>query len=873
MSQIERIVVVGAGLAGLRAGERLRELGFNGELLMIGDESLPPYHRPALSKQLLTGAMHANDLLLPAYRDIGAVWRLGTPAGYLLPRSHIVRLPGGEEIKYDGLVIATGVEARRPGGAPYQDPRVLVMRTLPDALNLERAIASSRGPVAVIGGGFTGCEIAASLRHMGREVTLIGRQPNLLGNVLGPALGEWLTNLHRGHGVDLALENSVKQWVPQADGIALHLADGSSMLAACVVIAAGSVPSTNWLRGSGLPLDDGVVCEATCHVVGADDVVAAGDVAQWPNLRFDDVPRRIEHWLNAVEMGRAAAESLLAGRSSARPFTPMPRFWTEHYGKRIMAAGVPKLGKDTVTLGSPDDGTGNVTGYVRDGRLMGVVGVDCPKAVLSWTESVCQQNPVPRTDNEPQESAPRAPAEPAFRKGNNGRHALPAATKRKRSDVAVESNPGMQPVELGALASNPDMVPFDVNGFAGPGTHGQVPAVNGHGPGTNGRIPPVNGFAGPGPGGRMAPVNGHPGTNGRIPPVNGFAGPGTNGQMPAVNGHPGTNGRIPPVHGHPGTNGRIPPVNGFAGPGTNGQMPAVNGHPGTNGRIPPVHGHPGTNGRIPPVNGHAASGTNGRIPPVNGHAGTNGRIPPVNGFAGPGTNGRMPMVNGLSGTNGRIPPVNGHPGTNGRIPPVNGHPGTNGRIPPVNGFAGPGTNGRMPMVNGLSGTNGRIPPVNGHPGTNGRIPPVNGFAGPGTNGRIPPVNGFAGPGTNGRIPPVNGHAGPVDGRGPVSRHAGPGADRRVGPVNGSGADGRMAPFETRGQERLFDTSGRLAPVRDHARHVETSARLNGHSVPGANGNAVGARRAAWVEDLEMTGQVMPVEYGRWIAEANGRRNW
>ncbi|HEV2779171.1 MAG TPA: NAD(P)/FAD-dependent oxidoreductase, partial [Actinophytocola sp.] len=269
MKRPERIVIVGAGLAGLRAAERLREVGFDGELVIIGAERLPPYHRPALSKQLLTGTMRPNDLMLPAYRDVAATWRLGTPVEYLLPRGRVVRLPGGEEIKYDGLIIATGVEARRPNGIPYHDPRIMVMRTLPDALDLERAISSSRGPVAVVGGGFTGCEIAASLRQLGREVTIIGRSASLLGNVLGPKLGDWLTRTHRDHGVDLALNASVQRWEPGPDGVGIHLSDGTSMLAACVLVAAGTEPATTWLRGSGLPLDNGVVCEPTCHVVGA----------------------------------------------------------------------------------------------------------------------------------------------------------------------------------------------------------------------------------------------------------------------------------------------------------------------------------------------------------------------------------------------------------------------------------------------------------------------------------------------------------------------------------------------------------------------------------------------------------------------------
>ncbi len=438
MNRDERIVVVGAGLTGLRAAERLRELKFDGEIMILGDERLPPYHRPALSKQLLMGTLRPSDLTLPAYEDINAKWRFGTPVRQLIPRDRKLQLPGGEELTYDGLVIATGVEARRPNDLPYHDPRVLVLRTMHDAMDLERVINSTKGRVAVVGGGFTGCELAASLRHLSREVTLIGRAPSLLGNVLGDELGDWLTNLHRDHGVDLALGNSVQDWAPGPEGIGLRLTDGSSLLVSCVLVAAGTVPITGWMRGSGLPLDDGVVCEPTCHVVGAEDIVAAGDVAQWPNLRFDNEPRRVEHWLNAVEMGRAAAESLLAGRAAAEPFTPMPRFWTEQYSVRIQAGGMPKLGNEIVSLGTPDDGTGTVYGYSREGRLMGVVGVDCPSSVLAWTESLSRQNPAPRqraiaASAQPKQitagpsAAPAAESKPAgYGKRKTGRHQLPA---------------------------------------------------------------------------------------------------------------------------------------------------------------------------------------------------------------------------------------------------------------------------------------------------------------------------------------------------------------------------------------------------------------------------------------------------------------
>jgi hypothetical protein len=276
------------------------------------------------------------------------------------------------------------------------------------------------------------------------------------------------------------------------------------MLAACVVVAVGTEPATTWLRSSGLPLEDGVVCEPTCHVVGVTDVVAAGDVAQWPNLRFDASPRRIEHWLNAVEMGRAAAESLLAGRAAAKPFTPMPRFWTEHYGVRIQAAGVPKLGTDTVMLGTSDGGTGTVIGYVRENRLVGVVGLDCPSSVLAWTQRVSEQNPVSPPQGQPVRTGQQpAVSVPSARESRTGRYSLPAKPKPARLQDRpnhtngrlrpVESSGRITPVEINdwslAFDSNGRLRSLDTNGRMSPAdmdSTGRIPVVD-----TNGRMRPT----------------------------------------------------------------------------------------------------------------------------------------------------------------------------------------------------------------------------------------------------------------------------------------------------------------------------------------------------------------------------------------------
>lgn len=380
----ERIVVVGAGVAGLRAAERLRELGFAGDVVIVGAEPHRPYHRPAVSKQIVTDEWKPADAVLPAYRAIDAHWRLGTTVMRLDTGKRQLQLPSEERLGYDGLIIATGLAARRLPGAPRHHPRIHQLRTLRDALALRAGLAEDKGPVVVVGTGFTGCEMACSLRALRRTVTILGRSRILLAKGFGPELGARLTRLHHANGVRLVLGVGIAHWGLKQDAVAIHLSNGQILLAGHVVIAAGSVPCVGWLHGSGLVVDDGVLCEPTCHAVGARDIVAAGDVARWPNVRFDGQPRRIEHWLNAVEMGRAAAANLLAGRSAAKPFTPLPRFWTEQHGVRVQAAGMPELDARNARR-LPAAAESAITHYVRAGQLVGVAAVEAPGAIVELT--------------------------------------------------------------------------------------------------------------------------------------------------------------------------------------------------------------------------------------------------------------------------------------------------------------------------------------------------------------------------------------------------------------------------------------------------------------------------------------------------------
>jgi NADPH-dependent 2,4-dienoyl-CoA reductase/sulfur reductase-like enzyme len=370
----------------------LRELDFDGELVIVSEEPYRPYHRPALTKQLLTGEVRPKDIVLPVHTELDAVWRYATRASYLEPDEHVLHLPGGEEIPYDGLIIATGAQAKHLPGAPRQDPRVHVIRTLPDAVHAQKALQHSpRGRVAVVGGGFIGCEIASSARSLGRDATIIVRDRTLMDRVPGTGFGDAVAAVHKGRGVEVITEATVAHWVPRSDGIALHLNTGQVVVAACAVLGVGAIPATDWLRGSGLILDDGVMCDPTCHAVGASDIVVAGDVARWPNLLFDSVPRRVEHWYNAIEMGRAAAANLLAGRENGVPYTPMTRFWSDQHGIRIQAAGIPALAQDTVPLAGSVKVGHRVTGYVSGGSLVGIVAWNSPRGMVRWTEELDRQ--------------------------------------------------------------------------------------------------------------------------------------------------------------------------------------------------------------------------------------------------------------------------------------------------------------------------------------------------------------------------------------------------------------------------------------------------------------------------------------------------
>lgn len=387
MKSLERIVVVGASLAGLRAVEALRRLGFDGRIHWVSAEPHLPYDRPPLSKDVLAGKREPERILLRAadsYDELAVDLALGRRATALDLAARSVALDDGSRLGFDGLLIATGARPRTLAG-PLPAAGVHVLRSLDDALALRRALEA--GPrVAIVGAGFIGAEVAATCRGRGLAVTMVEPLPTPLFRGIGAELGALVGARHRDHGVDLRCGVGVTALEGGAQVEALRLADGARVPADLVVIGVGAVPETTWLEGSGLRLEDGVVCDAACRA--APGVVAAGDVARWHNPVFG-VSMRVEHWTNAVEQATHAAASLLAG-DAAEPYAHVPYVWTDQYELRLQIAGHPQPGDATrIVDGTPEEGR-FVTLFGRKDRLVAAVGFQRPRQVNAWRRKIAE---------------------------------------------------------------------------------------------------------------------------------------------------------------------------------------------------------------------------------------------------------------------------------------------------------------------------------------------------------------------------------------------------------------------------------------------------------------------------------------------------
>jgi 3-phenylpropionate/trans-cinnamate dioxygenase ferredoxin reductase component len=380
-------LIVGAGLGALRTAESLRASGFAGPITVVGDEPHLPYTRPPLSKEALLGGIDVAALEFRRRSTVDDVtWELGTPVESASLADRTVTLADGRSLDFDGLVIATGIRPRRlpiPGPA---EGRVL-LRTVADAERIRAELAPGRH-VLIMGAGFIGCEVAATARRLGAEVSVVAVDEEPMVRPLGPELGAAMRRRHEQHGVRFHLGHTIDAFTGDDRVRSATLSDGTELPADLVIEAVGSVPNVEWLAGNDLDLSDGVLVDGAMQVTtDLAPTVAVGDIARHPNALFGATARRVEHWGMPTETGRRAGRTLaalLAGEEPDRsPFATVPSFWSDQYDHTLQSFGMPGLATGVRVADGDLDGP-SIVEYLDADGLVGVVGIDRTKDLAPY---------------------------------------------------------------------------------------------------------------------------------------------------------------------------------------------------------------------------------------------------------------------------------------------------------------------------------------------------------------------------------------------------------------------------------------------------------------------------------------------------------
>ena len=364
-----RYVIVGGGVGAAAAAQALRERGFDGAMVLIGEESDVPYERPPLSKEYLRGEQGREALPVHDeawYRDHDVDLRLGVRATELDPDGPAVTLEDGERLDADAVLLATGGRPRRMPGPPSD--RVLYLRRVADADRIRHVIRSGR--LVVVGAGFIGAEVAASARVGGAEVTVLEKNHVPLGRAIGEEMGRIYAGIHRDRGVDLRTEDGVAAVEETPGGVVVRTERGDAIEAGAVLVGIGIEPNVELASAAGLEVANGVAVDERCET-SAPGVFACGDVADHQHPTFGR-RIRVEHFDNALKMGTYVGGAMLGDLA---PFTDPHWFWSDQYEVNLQYAGFAYAWDQVVVRGSMEDLDG-VAFYLHEGVLLGALGLN-----------------------------------------------------------------------------------------------------------------------------------------------------------------------------------------------------------------------------------------------------------------------------------------------------------------------------------------------------------------------------------------------------------------------------------------------------------------------------------------------------------------
>jgi 3-phenylpropionate/trans-cinnamate dioxygenase ferredoxin reductase subunit len=371
----EPIVIIGAGQAAAKAVETLRGAGHDRPIVLVGEESHPPYQRPPLSKKYLAGEADAEALRLKAedfYAGSGVDLKLATRVDALDPAAHRVLLAGGATVPYSQLLIATGARPRRLPLTGASLAGVVTLRSIADVDAIRAQLAQAER-IVVIGGGYIGLEVAAVACTRGHRVTVLEGQDRVLARVVAEPMSRHFEDLHRGRGVDLRNGVRIAELTGSERVSGVLLADGTLIPADLVLVAIGAEPNDELARVAGLAVDDGIVVDTSTRT-SAPEIFAAGDCTRFPSRRYGRAIR-LESVQNAIDQAKAAALAMLG---EAQNYDPVPWFWSDQYDVKLQIAGLSQ-GYDRFTTEANGEASFALSYYAGD-RLLAVDAVNHPRA-------------------------------------------------------------------------------------------------------------------------------------------------------------------------------------------------------------------------------------------------------------------------------------------------------------------------------------------------------------------------------------------------------------------------------------------------------------------------------------------------------------